>query len=99
MPLNTVIMKWFVGNGKKPSTGGNPDPRNFKVLIAEPIGDYWLFMVEYPGCTNFEGKKILVWKGEMIQDVLDPHFNERSGLLARFRPDAWNLATKFVESL
>ncbi len=72
---------------------GNPDPRNFtieKFLIE--VGPFVAIMVHYPECSNFSGRKILVFRGvsreQLIEaKVLDPHFSE-TGLspIARFVP-------------
>lgn len=81
----------------------NPNPLVFIIDKAERLGDYVIAKVVYPGCTNFEGNKILVWKG--VDDVwlvgrveLDPHFTEESNLVARFVPteQGWKMAQDFV---
>ena len=65
-------------------------------------------MVLYEGCTNYEGKKILVYdnfnKFHKLRKGgrLDPHFCENHyGPLARFKPteNGWKLATALVEAL
>lgn len=69
----------------------NPNPLKFKVRSSEKIGDLWVSQVEYPGCTNYEGVKILVTRSNP-KDLthLDPHFSTdhtiNAGLLARFEP-------------
>ncbi len=46
--------------------GSNPNPRNFQ------FGTNWFLLPpRYPECTNFEGKKILVWHGT-VKGHLDP---------------------------
>lgn len=68
---------------------GNPDPRRFEILEVERIGGLWLSVLLYAGCTNFEGRKVLLtnWNPGS-RDVIDPHFAEESGILARFEPSA-----------
>lgn len=69
---------------------GNPNPSNFTISLLEydPGTDRTLVFVNYPGCTNFEGEKILLIKGKVGDFVsLDPHFLPDNKILARFRPD------------
>lgn len=55
---------------------------------------YNILAVQYPGCTNYEGKKVLVFEGDMVKFLiklaklkcLDPHFCEENNLIARFVP-------------
>lgn len=71
---------------------GNPEPTNFTLLRDERIGDLWVSVAQYHGCTNYEGKKILVTRENpnTCLHYLDPHFSENhesnAGLLARFEP-------------
>lgn len=66
---------------------------------------YCVLKVWYRHATNCNGEKILVYSGQykdIDQSVgLEPHFAERGGPVARFRPtqDGWNNAFSFVESL
>lgn len=66
----------------------NPDPYDFEIVSEAHSGNYKILTVEYKGCTNYEGKKILLIKGPLPNnDSLDPHFSENfPGLLARFQP-------------
>lgn len=83
----------------------NPDPRNFEILRSKRIRNYAVIFIKYPNCTNFEGKKILVFKGVSIkflksQKLIDPHFTDRPDelpLVARFRPTerGWYDAIRF----
>lgn len=78
-------------NNNKP----NPDPKNFVIKKIDPYAYGWLIaLVDYPSCTNYEGLKVLVFKGVTEEElkeaeVLDPHFCEDCKLspIARFRPD------------
>lgn len=82
-----------------------PDPSRYE------LADYWIrrnsyvLKVRYLDATNFEGMKIMVYKGEIparLPARLDPHFSgEPSSPIARFRPDAegLSLALKLAESL
>jgi hypothetical protein len=73
------------------TTPPNPDPKNFKILmvsIAKGARSICIVEVNYPGCTTFEGNKILVYEAELSvfsnPSYLDPHFTETNKLLARF---------------
>lgn len=80
----------------------NPDPERFEVMKHQQIGDFLLLMVKYPNCTNYEGKKILVYYkidlGKMLsQRSLDPHFCNNAKVVspvARFEPTdrGWKMA-------
>ena len=81
---------------------GNPDPKNFVIERAEMFGLHVVTEVVYPDCKNYEGRKILVFKGCTIaylakQEFLDPHFCHNSthpSPFARFEPteDGWYAA-------
>ena len=65
------------------TTSPNPDPKNFKILavsIAKRKRSICVVEVNYPGCTTFEGNKILVYEAELKvfsnPSFLDPHFTE-----------------------
>lgn len=90
----------------KPSTAPNPDPANWK-LIRERETDHFLIVeLEYPDCTTFEGRKILVFKNTrkvdlFLQRVVDPHFSaskQKRSPIARFEPtqEGWVYACRFV---
>jgi hypothetical protein len=99
----------------KMSTGTTPDsviptqplPRadNFKIKKIEQVGQRLVVLIVYPDCTNFEGKKILVYNTTIehlvSQKHLDPHFSDGDYLspIARFLPTegGWNLAVKFCQ--
>lgn len=84
----------------------NPNPKNFRIRDLVEVGRYLVAKVEYPGCTNFEGVKILVFRDVRAPQLramseLDPHFCQDSShphLVARFRPDAqgWADALAFA---
>ena len=88
---------------------GNPDPKNFVIERAEMIGLHVVAEVVYPDCKNYEGRKILVFKGCTIaylakQEFLDPHFCHNSthpSPFARFEPteDGWYAARLCAKSL
>lgn len=88
--------------GQAPSL--EADPFRFEIIEQETSGDYTLVKVVYPGCTNYEGVKILLLRNSDKEvnalDGLDPHFLEceSNGLIARFVPSAegWSLGLKLL---
>lgn len=82
----------------------NPNPRNFKVVRSEQIFECLVVEVLYPDCTNYEGRKIMVYANTTLDkmlkkngNVLDPHFCENKDFvspIARFEPTerGWKLA-------
>ncbi len=70
----------------------NPDPENFKIERIADVGSYVCALVYYPDCTNFEGRKLIVFEQTSQAEILglnnlDPHFEEDGNVIARFRPD------------
>lgn len=83
--------RWSGGSGMR--TSGDPDPRRFSIAQSEPIGNLWLSTLHYTGCINFEGRKVLLTTWDPRgRSVIDPHFAEGSGILARFEPSADGMA-------
>lgn len=71
------------------------------------MGNYLVIEATYPNCTNYEGKKILLYNkyrssAEVLaanNGELDPHFSEK-GPIARFSPGTLGrlmLATLLME--
>ena len=88
----------------------NPNPKNFKIIKALNIGEYLILHVSYPDAKNFEGRKILVYKGfndsgvllGELNNSLDPHFSDKIiSPIARFTPteEGAKMAIAFVEML
>jgi len=85
---------------------GNPNPIKFEILGYTEIGKFLIAEVKYPGVTNYEGRKILVYCGITISDLreqghADPHFassDKYHSPVARFEPTArgWLWATDFA---
>lgn len=90
------------------AVAGNPDPAHFSIIKEQAVGNYLLLLVHYQGCTNFDGKKLLVYRGytnsaQLLSDLkgkLDPHFTT-SGIcpVARFLPtdEGWSRACFMAE--
>lgn len=89
-------------------TGQNPDPKRYSIKRMHKKDDFLILKINYPDCTNYEGNKILVFKGCTIVDLvqqesIDPHFSENKNFhspIARFKPDdeGWKMAEFFVEN-
>lgn len=70
-------------------TAPNPSPTRWKLLDKLEFKNSYVLLVKYLDCTNFEGHKILVYKGKYrMRLILDPHFSEDvDAPVARFKPD------------
>lgn len=78
----------------------NPDPRRFSIKSCDQFGKLFVSTIIYAGCTNFEGRKVLVTKFDPRRmKVLDPHFEPGAGIIARFEPslDGHMAAIAFAE--
>jgi len=79
-------------SGGQCGTTQNPNPRKFKILESGFNERFTILKVKYEGCTNYEGVKILVYKGHILKELtnaaeLDPHFCENHlSPIARFAP-------------
>jgi len=73
---------------KNDDTSPNPNKFNFEILkCIYSIDNYKLILVHYPDCTTFNGEKLMIIKGLVNPNELDPHFLEDGKVIARFRPD------------
>lgn len=81
----------------------NPDPSRWKLLKVVKFKKSYVLVVQYFDATNFEGIKVMVYKGTYKKKkVLDPHFSETDGSpFARFVPTDEGLieAIKLAEYL
>ena len=68
----------------------NPDPGRWLKLRCLQFANAYVLVVKYLDCTNFEGIKVMVYRGHesgKVASRLDPHFTEEDGgPIARFRP-------------
>lgn len=72
----------------------NPDPYNYKIKSYTQLYNYLILEINYPNCLNYEGNKILVFKGVTLKDIkkqkcIDPHFSDNKNYIspiARFEP-------------
>ena len=79
----------------------NPNPARFSILRTLQFGRSVVVEVRYPDCTNYEGRKVLVYADTDEVAVkalatLDPHFARHGGPVARFEPTqrGWDLAVE-----
>jgi len=97
-------------SGAKVVENISPTGDNFQLLSLQEGASTTLAEVLYPECTNFEGRKLLVYLKEDLQGFdltlaskLDPHFSEHRGLspVARFEPSERGLkmANLFCQAL
>jgi hypothetical protein len=85
----------------------DPDPFRFSIDAIHSEGAYTLLRMTYHGCTNYEGRKILLLRKTasevMALKSLDPHFLDdgKNGLIARFVPtnEGWEMGKKFLQSI
>lgn len=95
----------------RPSSASSDSQPSMKNHVIEQVFEYGRFVVVrvcYPHCTNYEGKKILVFLDRTTKVLsakyLDPHFTEDVGGLspfARFEPTerGWEAAKWFVKAV
>ncbi len=84
----------------------NPNPLIFEIERILQVGEFVIAKIRYVGCTNYEGRKVLVWKGVSKRIIekrksIDPHFTEAEpNMVARFAPTAlgWKLAISLAQS-
>ncbi len=84
----------------------NPRPDNYKIQRSKVVGNFLIIDIQYPDCTNYEGRKILVFEGCTLQDLkkqklIDPHFSENKRFIspvARLEPTkkGWMYAESFA---
>jgi hypothetical protein len=95
----TVIINNTINCSKKEPT--DPDPKNYKIVKSEQIGEHLVVLINYPNCTNYEGDKTLLYLNVtltqlMSQKHIDPHFSDNREFIspfARFVPTRLGWAT------
>jgi hypothetical protein len=83
-------------DGDDEITPPEPNPRSFLVLECERVNGNVILLVQYYGCTTFNGLKLLLIRGESFDNTfLDPHLlGGGHVVIARFEPtkEGWRLA-------
>lgn len=115
--MSHLFRKKSYSSFEKPSQGvvsttieaPSPDPNNYIINKSLQEGEYLILDITYPECKNFEGRKILIFKGVDIasllkQKAIDPHFLEDDRFIspiARFSPtkEGWQMALTLTSSL
>lgn len=95
-----------------PVDTGNPDPWSWTILRSVQIGTMLVVEIKYPNCTNYEGKKILLYEnitelGLRNQGKVDPHFFPNDNRtryrspFARFEPTerGWDAAKRLAAAM
>ena len=81
----------------------NPDSSRWQLLDRAEFANGYVLKVRYLDCTNYEGVKIMVYRGSYRERTeLDPHFRDNpASPIARFRPDSdgWEYAKEFAKAL
>lgn len=91
---------------------GNPNPLNYEIIktferVTGRRTNYLLVDIKYPNCTNYEGRKLLLYQNVSLcqlklQKQIDPHFCESMDYfspIARFEPtkEGWEMAIFLIE--
>lgn len=94
---------------KSVSSDPNPDPSKYTILSYFKNNRYLMISIQYEGCTNYEGKKVLVYRDCTIdqlrtQKLIDPHFSENKKYfspIARFEPTNFGqeMAVHFIGAM
>lgn len=91
---SSSFFKRAITNLKGDPPAGNPNPANFQILTVMEVRDFLVVEAKYPGCTTYEGRKLLLFQGVSREQLLswkklDPHFHsEADAPIARFEPTA-----------
>lgn len=103
--MGTNIFKRNCHTNTEITTAPNPNPSRYVILDREVIGNATVLKVRYLDCTNYEGVKVMLYKGEFDPSPdmpLDPHFQESvHSPIARFEPteEGWYLAKMLATQL
>lgn len=100
----------FTASANPQATAPNPDPSRWVLLKHKAYARSYVVMVQYKDCTNFEGKKVMVYfgrwpgVGRFIRKgrPLDPHFSEEpESPIARFQPTefGWDMACAVAKGM
>jgi hypothetical protein len=83
----------------------NPQANRWELLKHHQFKGFYVLKVKYLDCTNFEGVKIMIYKGKFdpkYKGELDPHFSESwNSPVVRVKPSlgGWMLALQIASAL
>ncbi len=109
----SIFSKWKDKGSKsvvrESATEPNPRADNYSILRYRRIGPNLVVEIKYLDCTNYEGRKILLFEnlrmGDLLeQKVIDPHFSDNKNFhspIARFEPTirGWNMACLIADKV
>lgn len=89
--------------GKQEYYSPSPALENYTIVRHQQFGSNLVVKIKYKDVPNYEGNKIMVYKGCTLKDLkeqklIDPHFSdseEKFSPFARFEPtvEGWKIAT------
>lgn len=86
-----------------PTPAPDPDPTRWGIIKKVEFDNAYVLKVRYYDCTNFEGIKVMVFKGKYVpRKHMDPHFCEsKNSPIARFIPtqEGWDMALALASNL
>jgi hypothetical protein len=106
IPINSIQTIIERVEAEKKAKNPNPDPYNWIINDTFINGSwdkniYLLIDITYPDCTNYEGRKIMLYENVTEDDLrkqktLDPHFSSNKRFhspIARFEPtkEGWEM--------
>jgi len=86
----------------------DPHPGNFHIRKYTERNGNTAIHIYYPNCKNYEGEKIIVYKGVGWKEIknlkeIDPHFTDETVIkpFARFEPtrNGWKKAIELLNTL
>ena len=71
-----------------PAPAPNPNPKRWSLVSLWEFDRAHVILAKYLDCTNFEGNKIMVYKGKYkASEMRDPHFAvSDESPIARYKP-------------
>jgi hypothetical protein len=69
---------------------GNPNPNRYSIIESIERNNFLLIKINYIDCSNYEGNKILLYKGVdltslLSQGSIDPHFSENKIIILQLQ--------------
>ena len=88
------VLKSYSHSTNNEEVAPDPSPERWTLIMCLEFDNAHVLVVKYDDCTNFEGLKIMVYRGNYIYRLyLDPHFaDDEASPIARFKPTLEGLA-------